>query len=707
MQRRKFITSTALGAFFLSDIQRVVAQNQHGKKEDPLDNQGFYESTSKLATTAPIKFYGNRKEQMYKQLIELKEKYGIARFLFVGPLEEVRFKGFPGKNVYAEIGYQIKEAKEKLTSNDIKIGWWCAPSLRSGFDKRFQYITDLDGSVSDTSPCPYDPIFSEEFSNHIATVVEIANPYMIQFEDDYELSHQPPAVKFGCFCPLHLNEFSKRQGKAFTRLELLEKFRTVDAESIRLRKDWAALSRDSLVSLAKKIRQKVDQVNPETVISLCQSGCTDFDGDFTKELTEAFAGQTKPTVRLYGSSYSSDAPLGLPAELFHALYSIQHLPKSFECFHESDTYPHSRFFMSASKIKSLMTIAFAYGFDQTLFYLTQYLDNLLEERGYAEMYRKEAARFLALKEASRDSEVIGCEIIHLPNASAVVPYRGGRPEMGLNSWVNAMGRFGIPYTTKGGKVKMLAGTAVMSLSDSEILALLKGPLVLDGLAAHSLCQMGYSVYLGVDVQVYKKEIHSCYEGLRNKNMYQNIQGDLQYNWIFAPAGSEGGRFFELKPNAAVEVVTDFLDEHENPIMASMIRYENRLGGRILISAFDLAGNFSSTTFNYKKKELMRQNIEWVGGEELPVFVKDAPNIFCVCSANTAKDTYLITLTNLSSDPTENVLLDIASDLKVKEVLILDYAGKWNRINVQFRGRTVQIPISLVLMNPQIIKFKIS
>ncbi len=707
MQRRKFITNTAFGAFFLSEIQQVVAQSKHGKKDRPLDNQGLFESTSKLATTAPIKFYSNRKEQMYKQLIELKEKYGIARFLFVGPLEEVRFNGFPGKNVYAEIGYQIKEAKEKLASNNIKIGWWCAPSLRSGFDKRFQYITDLDGSVSDTSPCPYDPIFSEEFSDHIATVVKIADPYMIQFEDDYELSHQPPAIKFGCFCPLHLEEFSKRQGKTFTRLELLEKFKTVNAESIQLRRDWAALSRDSLVSLAKKIRQKVDEVNPETVISLCQSGCTDFDGDFTKELAEAFAGLTKPTVRLYGSSYSSDAPLSLPVELFHALYSIQHLPKSFECFHESDTYPHSRFFMSASKIKSLITIAFAYGFDQTLFYLTQYLDNLLEERGYAEMYRKEAARFLALKEASQDSEVIGCEIIHLPNASAVVPYRGGRPEMGLNSWVNSMGRFGIPYTTKGGKVKMLAGTAVMSLADAEILSLLKGSLVLDGLAAYSLCKMGYSAYLGVDVQVYKKEIHSCYEGIRNKGMYQNLQGDLQYNWIFAPAGSEGGSFFELKPNAAVEVVTDFLDEYENPIMASMIRYKNALGGRILISAFDLAGNFSSTTFNYKKKEVMRQNLEWVGEEELPVFVKDTPNVFCVCSANTSRDTYLVTLTNLSSDPTENISLDIASNLKVKEVSMLDHEGKWSRINVGFRGRTVRVPIPLVLMNPQIIKFKMS
>lgn len=706
MQRRNFIKSTALGTFFLSEIQQLLARTPSDIENESINGSSLQETTIKLATTAPIKLYTNRKEQMYNQLIELKEKYGIARFLFVGPMEEVRFNGFPDKKVYEEIGYQIKDAKEKLEPNNIKIGWWCAPSLRSGFDKRFQYITDIDGSISDTSPCPYDPIFSEEFSNHVATVVQIANPYMVQFEDDYELSHQPPAVKFGCFCPLHLKEFSKRQGKTYTRTELLEKFKTINAESIQLRKDWAVLSRDSLISLAKKIRKKVDQINPETIISLCQSGCTDFDGDFTKELTEAFAGKTTPTVRLYGSSYSSDAPFGLPAELFHALYSIQHLPKSFECFHESDTYPHSRFFMSASKIKSLITIAFAYGFDQTLFYLTQYLDNLLEERGYAEMYRKEAPRFLALKNASQDFEVVGCEIMHLPDSHAVVAYQGGRPEMGLNPWINTMGRFGIPYTTKGGKVKMLAGKAIMSLSKTEILSLLKGSLVLDGVAAHCLCEMGYSSYLGVDVQPFKNAIHSCYEGLRNKEEYQNIHGDLQYNWIFAPAGSEGGSFFELIPKAEIEVVTDFLDEYEKPVMASMIRHKNSLGGRILISAFDLAGNFSSTTFNYKKKEILRQNLEWVGAEELPIFVKDAPNIFCVCSVNSVKDNYLVTLTNLSSDPTDNVVLDVPKATKVKEVAVLDIRGKWNRLNVKYNGRTIEMPISLVLMNPQIIKITV-
>lgn len=542
MLRRDFLKSAAIGSLSIGTVNEVMGKPANEVATSMSEAFEIKKAHEILKTTSPIKFFSNRKDQMYTQLLELKNKYGIGRFLFVGPLEEVRFDGFPTKKVYQDIGYQIKEAKDKLGKADIKIGWWCAPSLRSGYDKRFHYITDIDGDVSDTSPCPLDPIFSEEFSNNVAEVVRIARPYMVQFEDDYELSHQPPAVKFGCFCPLHLAEFAKLQGVNYTREELRTIFSEVNKKSIQLRRDWSQLSKSSLISLAKKIRQQVDKVDATTVISLCQAGVTDFDGDFTKDLTLAFAGNTTPTVRLYGSSYSSDSALGLPGDIFHALYSIQHVPKDFECFHESDTYPHTRFFMSAAKIRSLITTAFAYGFDQTLFYVTQYLDNLLEEKGYAQMYAKEAPRFLALKEASTDSEVIGCEMVHLPDAHVVVPYVGRRPEMGQNPWINQFGRFGIPYTTKGGNVKLLGGRSVESMTDAQIIDILKGGLLLDAVAAESLCRMGYGKYLGVQVQPTTGGLHSCYEGLRNQESYDNIAGDLQYNWIFAPAGSEGGNF---------------------------------------------------------------------------------------------------------------------------------------------------------------------
>ena len=346
----------------------------------------------------PFRFYSNRTSFMLNQMIEISRYSGLRRFLLTAPMEEVRLSGFPSAQVYQDIGELVHYVKTELAPYGIQVGWWCAPSLRSGFSPSFQYITDLDGTVSEQTPCPLCPEFSRMFSDNVALAVDVGRPFMVQFEDDYELSWQPPLVRFGCFCPNHLAAFAKRRNRLYAREALLEIFKQVTPESIRLRRAWAELSRDSLVELALLIRTKIDVVAPATRVSLCQSGMSDFDGDFTQAVARAFAGSTRPAVRLYGSSYSSDDAVSLPDNMFHALYSRQHLPDDFEFFHESDTYPHTRFFMSAAKIRSLMTTAFAYGFDDSLFYATQYLDDPAEEKGYLTMFRDEVKRFAALKE---------------------------------------------------------------------------------------------------------------------------------------------------------------------------------------------------------------------------------------------------------------------------------------------------------------------
>jgi hypothetical protein len=183
-------------------------------------------------------------------MLEMKQRFGLRRFLLTAPMDYVRLTGYPSSQVYQNIGEEVLYVRNQLASHDIEVGWWCAPSLRSGAGAPFQYIVDLSGAISKISLCPMDPNFMEDFSNNVATVVKISKPFMVQFEDDYELSHQPPEVNFGCFCPVHLAEFSRRQNKHYTREELANLFKEVSPESIKLRRAWAELSRDSLVNLA-------------------------------------------------------------------------------------------------------------------------------------------------------------------------------------------------------------------------------------------------------------------------------------------------------------------------------------------------------------------------------------------------------------------------------------------------------------------------
>jgi hypothetical protein len=694
MKRKDFIKISVLGSTYLASGS-VFAQGKYTSGR---------ELTGGIDPIVPFNFFMNRKEEMLSQMIEIKKRFGLRRFLLTDPMEHVRLFGYPASQVYRQIGEKVLYVKQQLSSYDIEVGWWCAPSLRSGSGAPFQYITDLSGKISSISLCPIDPKYMEDFSENVATVVKMSNPFMVQFEDDYELSHQPPEVQFGCFCPLHLAEFAKRQNKYYSREELFEIFQQVTPESIKLRQAWAELSRDSLSNLASLIRKKIDEIAPETRIMLCQSGMTDFDGDFTEAVTQAFAGNTRPSVRLYGTSYGSDHAQSLPDNVFHALYSKQHLPDSFECFHESDTYPHNRFFMSAAKMKSLITATISYGFDDLLFYPTQYLDNPTEEEGYLKMYHSETKRLNALKRAVRNCDVTGVEVVHKPFAHIVSPYAGsGRPHTDSGArWVSVLGRLGIPYTSKNGNVRFISGNMTDMMDDEEIERLLTGNVMMDGEAAYSLYEKGWGKLIGAERVSTGKEANFCYEGIRDTSDFLNIEGDLMYNNIHAPAGTESGLFFVLKPVSKAEIITDFLDGEEKKVMPAMYRFQNSQGGRIAVTALN-ANNRSSGMFNYKKKELMCQTIEWLANESLPVFVKDLPNVFCIVNKSRSANYAIVTLTNLSSDTFNSFSLKVAPEWEDKNIEFLDEEGTWEKTKYKKLKSGYRINLQLDIMQPAILK----
>lgn len=632
-------------------------------------------------------------------MIELSTGFGLRRFGLVFPHKSIRFTRYPEPQVYREFGELLLRVKNILARHDIQVGWWCHTTLKSGKDSPWQKNIGIDGSVSQIiTTCPLDPEFREIFSNNFTTVIKIARPFMVQIEDDFGLRHNP--ARFGCFCPLHLAEFAKRQSRYYSREELLKIFNEETPESIRLRRDWALLSRDSLAGFATLIREKVDRIAPETRILFCQPGTADFDGDVTEAVTRAFAGKTRPAVRVYGCDYSSDSAISLPTTIFHALYSCQHLPPDFELYHESDTFPHTRFFMSAAKTKSLMTAAFACGVDDSVFWPVQSLDNPLEETGYARMFNAEIKRFNALKTAVRECSVDGCEILYNP-LERIFP--GGH--RGNYAWANVTGRLGIPHTAASGKVKLVSGSTIETMSDEEIKDLLGGAVFLDGQAAYILSKRGFSEMIGTQV-LPGGDPNFCYEGLRDPSHYPNANGQLMYNMLFfGKVGTEGGAFYQLNPMDGSEIITDFLGLDEKPVVPGMIRHENELGGRVAMTAFDLGSNNSSSAMlNYRKKEIIRQTIEWLGKEPLPVFIKNAPNIFCIFNRSKLNDYAIVTIINLCSDSFNVIDLDIAPEWANSTFMLLDSNGEWHQADVVLHEYTLKIDVPLPLLDPVILKF---
>jgi hypothetical protein len=113
---------------------------------------------------------------------------------------------------------------------------------------------------------------------------------------------------------------------------------------------------------------------------------------------------------------------------------------------------------------------------------------------------------------------------------------------------------------------------------------------------------------------------------------------------------------------------------------------------------------SISIFNYAKKELMRQTIEWLHNEPLPVFVKQTPNVFCIFNRSKSNDYAIVVITGLSSDSFDSISLDIAPEWINSRFDLLNKDGVWDTVKAETQNRTIKVNTRLTLMNPVILKF---
>ena len=180
-----------------------------------------------------------------------------------------------------------------------------------------------------------------------------------------------------------------------------------------------------------------------------------------------------------------------------------------------------------------------------------------------------------------------------------------------------------------------------------------------------------------------------------------------YNLAFAPAGNERSAFYEMSPiNENVEIVTDFLDENENPVIPGLIRFQNKKGGKVAIIAYDLRGNSSSSIFNYKKKELIKQTIEWLGDTLLPIFVKNNPNVFCIANKSLSGKYMIATIISLCADPFNQLIIDISPEFRNSKIEILQSSGKWELVKTERNNNEITIKNSFLYLSPIVLKFNV-
>ena len=642
-------------------------------------------------------------ESTIADILEQNRNYGISRFALACPGGGWRSVGAPPAKRFEELAQFFKTVRDKLVPYGIECGWWDTLTVKSGPVEGGIRPIKIDGEEHGFASCPIDPVFIKKIAENMSLFAKIAKPAFIITEDDFSIS-----AFAGCFCKYHLDGFAKRMGKYYSREELVEIFKLKNPEDINLTKQWREFIKEGLVNLAKAIRAEVDKENPEIPIGYMQAGSCDRDGDVTFDICRAFAGDRHtPFSRLCGAMYGGFDAKAVPHQLYHALYGRQHIEGDFIFYHESDTFPHTRFFTAGAHMRSMMSAVYSYGFDGSTFQTQQLLDYANEEPAYGKMFAKQRARFRTACNISKQCEIKGVQIDYDPFFNTL-----DRNKESVPFWVKPISRFGIPHTTTESNVCFWDIHIARFADDETVLKKLSKTLFLDGAAAKALCERGFEKYIGVKVsESVTKNSRLVFDlGARETikdGVAPNSKGrNMPSAHMLAPHGN--GELLKLEvTNPDCRVLTEAYTFQKNLICPAMTVFENDLGGKVVVMGETIENNMSQSLYNYRRKKIFLELLHKYNDEF--VTVTDAPDVYLI--ENEAKDESksgfkgMLTLINLCEDELDFVQLHLPPKWKTAEFKIMDKNGEWQNLDVTKTEDGIVIEKQLGYLMPMFVLVK--
>lgn len=651
------------------------------------------------------------REELVAILTEQNERYGIKTFMLNSPAPSWRSSHYPPREAFVRCAELFREVKEAVAPLGIRCGWWVGATLKSGPSPDFVRMTRFDGSDSPFANCPLDPNFVRTFSENVAAFAEIAHPALIMTEDDFSI--HAAAYKYGCFCRYHLAEFSRREGKEYTREELVERFERGDNEGIELLRRWRELMRDSLVGIARATRAALDRKTPEIPMGYMQAGNADTDGDVTEAVARAFAGERHiPFSRIYGAFYNGVDKKRIASQLFHALYSRQHIGEPFGFIHESDTFPHTRFFTAAADMRAMMGTAYSYGFKGSIHQTAQLLDAPNEEKVYGDTVRREILRYKKVSAIAEKTETFGARITYDPFYNTLPSEVTRLPDERKVPWSEVLSRLSIPFTTVDSPVVFLDAIAAKYYPKEELENIFKGLVFVDGNAAAELTKRGLTDYIGVSV--IPEEVVSgslvfdlgARDVITPKFRTEGCGKHMPATHMFSNGGC--GKLYRLdRLYSGTEPISELYTYDEKFVATTMTLFENPLGGHAVVMGMTISANNSQSLYNYRRMRLWQGLI--VKYADSLVFPKEHPHISVIMNKakNETREGFygMLTLTNLQSDPVESPELHLPPEWREKKCIKrVSRQGRLLPVSYESTSDGIRLSLTLEHLDPVYLVF---
>lgn len=481
------------------------------------------------------------------------------------------------------------------------------------FDEAFNFveIKTVNGNSVKNYACPSDKDYLKTFQNCLKDVAKTGVD-IILLNDDVRFGQWNG---FGCFCKNHIEMIQKQLGENIEEERLKELI--VSGGSNKYREAFLNANRSFLSDYAVKLRQAVDEVNPDIRLgfSACMSSW-DIDGN-AFELARLFAGKTKPILRLIGAPYwATERNWG---NRLQDVVELERMEASWnkysdiELIAEGDAYPRPRINCPASYVEGFDTAVRASGaLDGILKICIDYVSNVGYEKGYLNQYIKNKPIYREIEKHFSNKRSAGIRVYESMNKASVMQIPnalGGKSDMEnvfFSSAARILAANAIPTVYDGTGVTGIAfGENAYALTRE---CMEKG-LIIDALAAKILSDKGIDV--GID-----------YFGGEAPIKYQYFCDDD--NYIIADASA-----YDIKINSDCRIISYGSNDLEAPNIPFCFMYKNCDGQKFLI--FNCNAKDSEKLLKHQANaKIIADNVQLLSGEKLPAFCYGNPNMYMQC-----------------------------------------------------------------------------
>ncbi len=541
--------------------------------------------------------------------------------------------------------HRLQTAAARAKAAGFEVGCWLnslghggpagAETLRAAAEGRLTLMRSLEGTQNTESCCPLNENFRAQFCDWVGRLAA-AGVKIIQLDDDFRYSWRG-GERF-CCCDDHIRLLEAELGERFDAIRM--KKALTEGGPNRWRSAWLKVQGETLLDFARLLRTAVDRVDPTVRLTACAVLSTwDVDGVDALSLSKAFAGNTKPLLRLIGAPYWAglrnydEAGLAVVCE-YERLQLHWATGTGIETMTEGDSHPNNRYNVPA---------AYAENFDRVLRAAGEG-DGILKYMFYGEGYHRLHLRSRELHrrihECFDGRRAVGLTIFE-PMKTLALSHEPGTPE---GRCIPASLRFvtdnslPVRYDT-GEDAAVIFGDAAECAGEEQF----AHGAILDAAAAQILARRGFDV------------------GVTDAST-PFFPGSEEFLSSGLVGGTSCGRYRLLRTVPAAETLSVLHSAAGDAPGAC--RYENAKGQRFLVFAFEARhslqhGAEQGAMRGWNRAAQVRSQLAWLSGREPDAVCDPAPDLYMLVKKS---ETGLsIGLWNFSVDEVETPTIRLNAD----------------------------------------------